>query len=511
MKEMGSQEKSKSKLTLLPLVLMIFTSVFGFTNMPRSFYLMGYGAIPWYLLSGITFFLPYAFMMAEYGAAFKNEKGGIYSWMERSIGPKYAFVGTFMWYASYVVWMVNVASTIWVPLSNSIFGKDTTASWTLFHMSSTQTLGLLGIVWIIVVSFVASKGLDKITKVTSVGGTAVALLNVVLLLGAVFVLIANHGHFAQPILSLHSFVASPNHAYGTPVAMLSFIVFALFAYGGIEVVGGLVDQTEHAEKVFPKGVTISAIIIAIAYSLGIFLVGIFVNWNHVLASNSVNMANVSYLVMQNLGFQVGLGFGLNQAAALTFGAWVARLVGLSMFLALTGAFFTLIYAPLKQMIEGTPAGLWPGKMGEVKKGMPLRALWIQCAVVAVMIFIVSFGGQAASAFFNKLVLMTNVAMTIPYMFISGAFAAFKKKTEIEKPFQVYKSYKSALVATVVVTFTVGFANFFTIIQPLTQGDVQSTLWMIAGPLFFTVVAFWMYHRYEKKQRSFPQAEKQVAR
>lgn len=508
---MATNEKNTKKLTLLPLILMIFTSVFGFTNMPRSFYLMGYGAIPWYIISGITFFIPYAFMMAEYGAAFKNEKGGIYSWMERSVGPKYAFIGTFMWYASYVVWMVNVASAIWIPLSNSIFGKDTTSTWTLFGLSSTQTMGLLGIAWIIVVTFIASKGLDKITKVTSVGGTAVALLNIVLLVGALVVLIANHGHLAQPILSAQSFIQSPNHSYQTPIATLSFIVFALFAYGGIEVVGGLVDETEKAEVTFPKGVTISAIIIAIGYSLGIFLVGIFINWNQVLASNNVNMANVAYVVMQNLGYQIGHSLGMSETVSLTIGAWVARLVGLSMFLALTGAFFTLIYAPLKQMIEGTPAELWPGKMGEVKNGMPLNAMWIQCIAVVIMIFLVSFGGQAASAFFNKLVLMTNVAMTVPYMFISGAFGAFKKKTEIKKPFEIFKSYKSALIATIVVTFTVGFANFFTIIQPATQGDMASTIWMIAGPVFFTIVAFWMYHRYEKKKGSRRLQEKEAAK
>ena len=55
----------EKKLTLTPLVLMIFTSVYGFANMPRAFYLMGYGAIPWYILGAIAFFLPYAFMMAE--------------------------------------------------------------------------------------------------------------------------------------------------------------------------------------------------------------------------------------------------------------------------------------------------------------------------------------------------------------------------------------------------------------------------------------------------------------
>ena len=70
--------EKKGRLNLSQLVLMIFTTVFGFANMPRAFYLMGYGAILWYVIAAIAFLIPFAFMIAEYGAAFKTEKGGIY-------------------------------------------------------------------------------------------------------------------------------------------------------------------------------------------------------------------------------------------------------------------------------------------------------------------------------------------------------------------------------------------------------------------------------------------------
>ena len=92
-------------------------------------------------------------------------------------------------------------------------------------------------------------------------------------------------------------------------------------------------------------------------------------------------------------------------------------------------------------------------------------------------------------------------MTLPYLFISGAFASFKKKTEINKPFEVFKSNTTALIATIIVTFTVGFANFFTIIEPATNGDWSSTLWMIGGPVFFTIVSILMYWRYEQKVKN----------
>ncbi|SFA84799.1 glutamate/gamma-aminobutyrate family transporter YjeM [Clostridium frigidicarnis] len=494
---MSVNEQKNKKLTLVPLILMIFTSVFGFANMPRSYYLMGYGAIPWYILSAITFFIPYAFMMAEYGAAFKSEKGGIYSWMEKSVGSKYAFIGTFMWYASYVVWMVNVSSSIWIPFSNAIFGSDNTASWSLFGLNSTQTLGVLGIIWIIFVTITASKGLEKITKVTSIGGIAVSFLNILLLVGAMVVLIANKGQLAQPITSVSSFVQSPNPQYQSSISVLSFLVFAIFAFGGIEVVGGVVDETENAEVIFPKGLKIAAIIISVGYALGIFLCGIFVNWGEVLSFNTVHMGNVAYVMMKNLGVEIGLGLGLTQTASLSMGVWVARFVGISMFLALSGAFFTLTYAPLKQLIEGTPKELWPGKIGEIEDGMPRVAMIVQAFIVCIMIFLVSFGGEGASEFFKKLVLMTNVAMTIPYLFLAVAFPKFKKKDSIKKPFEVYNSYSTALIASVIVTLTVGFANLFTIIEPAINGDMASTIWMIGGPVIFTLIAVLLYNNYEK--------------
>lgn len=492
------------KLTLVPLILMIFTSVFGFANMPRAFYLMGYSAIPWYVFSAILFFIPYAFMMAEYGSAFKKESGGMYSWMEKSVGAKYAFIGTFMWYASYMIWMVSVSSSIWIPLSNAIFGKDITGGLSLFGLTSVQSLGILGAIWIMVVTVVGSKGVDKISKVTSIGGTAVTLLNVVLLVGGVVVVALNGGEFAEPLTNVvQSFTVSPSPNYQTPLAVLSFLTFAVFAFGGLEVLGGLVDQTENAEKTFPKGLVISAVVISVGYALGIFACGMFTNWQEVLGGDHVNMANATYLLMSNLGFKIGMGLGLGEATALTIGAWTARFVGLSMFLALTGAFFTLTYSPLKTLIQGAPKEVWPGKLGELKNGMPVNAMKVQAVIVAIMILAVSFGGDNAAEFFTILTLMTNVAMTIPYMFLSAAFPIFKKKQlegKIEKAYVVYKTRGVALFASIVVTAVIGFANIFTIIEPALAAEpaVYKTIVMIAGPVVFSIAAYALFTRYENK-------------
>ena len=66
---------------------------------------MGYSAIPILILAALLFFVPYSFMMAEYGSALRDDAGGLYNWMERSLGTKFAFCGSLLttrarWYGS---------------------------------------------------------------------------------------------------------------------------------------------------------------------------------------------------------------------------------------------------------------------------------------------------------------------------------------------------------------------------------------------------------------------------
>lgn len=48
---------------------------------------------------------------------------------------------------------------------------------------------------------------------------------------------------------------------------------------------------------------------------------------------------------------LGNALHLSPEASLSLGVWFARITGLSMFLAYTGAFFTLCYSPLKAIIQ----------------------------------------------------------------------------------------------------------------------------------------------------------------
>lgn len=455
-------------------------------------------------------------MVTELGSAFKKEKGGIYSWMEKSVGPTFAFIGTFMWYASYIIWMVSISNSILVPLSNVVFGAT--------KLPPTIWISVIAIIWMTFVTLTSIKGLDKIKKFASAGGAAVLALNVVLIVGALIVLFANGFTPATPITA-QSFVSSPNPSFQPSIiAFVAFMVYAVFAYGGVESVGGLVDQTENPEKNFPKGIIISALIITVGYAVAILCVGFFVDfgadWAPQIAAEdpTLHLGNVGYVMMNDLGLSLGQSLGLSEGTGVMLGSLFARFTGISMFLAYMGAFFTLIYSPIKQIIQGTPEKLWPGKLGVIEDDMPKNAMKVQYfAVVAIILVnaLISLSDQGATdSFFQVLTNMTNISMTLPYLFIVYAFYRFKKNDNIEKPFVIFKSHTVVVFMTILVFIVVGFANFFSIIEPLVgyftasyatsalqsaalMKAITTTATMIVGPVLFGSIAYYLMNKYNK--------------
>ncbi|KRK98503.1 hypothetical protein FD04_GL000234 [Secundilactobacillus odoratitofui DSM 19909 = JCM 15043] len=488
----------KKKITLVNLILMIFTTIYGFANTTVAFDQMGYASIVWYILAALLFLLPSSLMFAEYGSAFKDAHGGIYSWMAGAIGERWAFIGTFIWLSSWIIWMMSTASKIWIPLATLISGHDSTPSWHILGLGSTQVIGILGILWILAVTWFAVHGIDAIAKISSIGGIFVSLLTVIFVLASFTVLIANGGQLAEPIHGLSSFVNSPNSEFQSPMAFISFVVYAVFAYAGAESLGGVTDSMDKPERTFPRGLIIATVVITIAYSLSIFLWGISTNWQHVLGGNQVNLGNITYVLMNNLGVVLGQSLHLSAGTATMLGTLFARFAGLSMFIAYMGSFFVLIYSPLKSFIMGSNPDFWPKKMTQLNDhDMPAFAMWTQAAIVAVMIFLVAFGGNTAAKFYTILTNMGNISTSFPYLFLIVAFPFFKRRTDLERPFEVYTNRVWTNVVVALVLIVIGGGIIFTAAYPIMTHDYSTAFWTIIGPVFFGAVA-WAFLAYQTR-------------
>ena len=506
-------ETKHNKMGALALALMVFTSVYGFTNIPLAFYKMSYSAIPFFIIGSLVYFIPFSLMIAEMAQAFKTSQGGIYTWMEESYNTKWAFTGIFMWWVSYVVWMVGKATSAWIPLSFTIFGENRftdTNIRALTGLSSSQVFGIVGIIFVIVATIIAINGIKGISKLASVGGIAVVALNLTLFIGGVIVLATKGLSLGETNFDL---INSPNASFSGMIASFGFLVYAIFAFGGMEASGGLIDDVKD-EKSYIKGLAVAGLIISIGYGLGVFFVGTFTNWQDVMNATDasgerlVNNATVAYVVVGHLGYTLGEIFGMKDPLMLKM--LFAKFTGLGMFCAFIGAFFTLIYAPLKQMIEGTPKKLWPMGIGELdeKTGTPKKGLIIQGAFVVIMIILITFGGQGAVKFFETLQGMTNIAMTLPYVFIAIAYIKFLKNDKIKKPFRVLsKNIKVGIIGGWLVTAVVTFANIFSVLDldNADEGLMGINIpyvydGFILGPVIFALISYLIVHHYEKNKK-----------
>ncbi|UQS86619.1 glutamate/gamma-aminobutyrate family transporter YjeM [Nicoliella spurrieriana] len=484
---------NSKRISLTSLVLMILSTTFGFINIPTAFDQMGYASIIWYVVGALAFFLPSSFMFAEYGAALKDESGGIYSWIKSGLGERWAFIGGFAWLSALEITILFSVPNLWVSLSATLFGHDTTQRWHLLGFNSTQTLGLLSISFILLATMIATKGLGKITWIASIGGFLGTLIAFIFCILSIVIIFLNHGHLAQPIDGFKSLLVSPNPSFQDPIATISFVIYAIFAYAGVESLCGVINHLKTPSKTFPRGVVISAIIIFILYTISIILCGFVVNWKLVMGKNSVTLGNVMYVLMANLGMTLGHGMGLSQSATMVLSNSLTRYTGFSTLMGGVGSFFVFIYSPLKSFMFGANKRIWPKWALHLNPhDMPSHAMWIQSTVLIAILFFISFGGDSAKAFFQILTDMNNVSTAFQYILIVLAFPFFKRIENLNRPFIFYHQKRSTWFATILVLFVLSFGIIFNFIQPILDHSYMTDFWTFLGPVVFGGGA-WLFY------------------
>lgn len=495
------QEVQESKtLTLGAVMLMIFAAVFGFGNTTVAYYDMGYAGIIWYVLGALLFFIPSSLMFAEYGSALHNQQG-VYSWLKSGIGEKWAFIGGFVWLSSWVIMTVATVSKVWVMLATTISGHDTTSTWHLFGLDSDATIGVLSILLFLLITFISTQGLNGITRLAGIAGFATLALTAFFALFSLLLLVKNGFHF-QESLTLHKFLISPRTSYQSPSAMVSFLVFAVYAYGGIEAMGSATNRMKHAKRDFPRAMIWSAILMTVFYAVLILLMGASGNWTKLFKDGTANLGNVTYVLLGNLGLVLGQSFHLSAAGAQAMSFWFERFGAFAMLISYVGGFFVTAYLPIKSFILGTPKRLWPGKIGQLNKHeMPAVAMWIQAGIVSVLMLLTSLDALNAAGFYNVLTLMDTLSDSFPYLFLITAFPFFKRRTDLERPFVIFKTPLSTWAVTIIVDAMLMVGLITTVMSGVEAHAYGDIFLEFIGPVLFGLMGYALYrvNEHEKKE------------
>ena len=139
--------------------------------------------------------------------------------------------------------------------------------------------------------------------------------------------------------------------------------------------------------------------------------GVSANWQQVLGARSTNLGNITYVLMTSLGATLGQAAHPDPCGVTLTGLVRPYYRPVDVSRLHRRVLHPQLFSP-ESDYPGHAKALWPSVMTRLNvNGMPAAAMWLQCLLVGVFIVLVSFGGDSASAFYNKLTLMANVSMT----------------------------------------------------------------------------------------------------
>lgn len=489
------------KIGFWSFVAMIFMTVYGLANGQQIYYQMGYASITYVIIGVVLFFIPYTFIVSEMSSAFSEEKGGIFSWMRKSVGTKFSTVGAFIWYISAIIWWFSISS-ISITFSNMIYGRDLSQNWHLFGLSNTATTTLIGIAWFLLIVFFCRKGVKSVSKLANISMLITIIMHILILGGGLLVFFLSGFKFQQHLdfNGVQSLFMGPNTSYNNPLAAVGFLVFAIFILGGMESSGGLVDKVKNPKRNVPRAMILSGIIIALLYIVIVIISGMAVSWSDAFDKPGVNLYNYSIYLVQAQFYNLGQYLGLSQSASAALGEWVNRLTTWIGFIAKLNLPL-ILYSPIKQMFEGMPEGMLPKFITKKNKhGFTGNALMIQASIIIIVMLAIGFGGDTANTIYNNLTFMVTIATSIPWAFIVYAYIKFKLNDNIKKEYEFFNK-KWGVISASVTLVTIIFATAFSIIEPFLQGDIQKGIWIVAGPILFGLIGYVLASVYEKRLKA----------
>lgn len=419
------------KLGLWTLVMLTFVPTFGFGNITTNAVSLGPAAIPSWVLVSLLFFLPLSIMMAELASANQDKEGGIYTWIESVLGPKWAFIGTWSYFVANLFYLQMVFARIPVSTSWAIFGENR------FNDQNAYLLPYLSVILAIILTYIATTGVKKFSKLADFGGKFTIAATVVFILFAFVGLLVGKPSATQ--FTVENTIPKFDTGYFATFSWL------LFAVAGAEVAGTYIKDVDNPKKTFPKAVIIATMLIAIAYVIGSVAVCLVISPE---ALQEANLKNAGYVVYQTLA----QNFGINGKIVVQIYAAILTITSIA-------AYIVWIESPIRAMFAEVPEGTFPKFLTEKdENGTLKKALWAQCALVIVMIIVPLLGLDSIDAFFRILTDLSSLSLVVPYIVLIAAYIVFRLKGK-EAPFTFFKSNATAMIFSWI-ALILSIAGFF---------------------------------------------------
>ena len=457
--------------------MLIVTTTFGLANVTDNLVELKLAAIPSWVAVGFLYFLPLALILAEF-ASDTTESGGIYSYMERGLGPTWAFVGAWSYFVANLIYLQAQFSRLPIRISLAATGTDVFAN-------ATALLPPLGLLCCLGATYLASRGVRVFSHLADWMGKAVLLQVTALVVIPLAVVLLGF----TPSATAYSAGALVPHLDVQYFATFSWL---LFAVAGAEVAAPYVKETRDPRRNFPRAILISTLVIGLVYVVS--SVAATLVW----PLDKLTKATGIYDMWVGWANMIGLP-----------GSLVGRASTVFFVLSSVAAYVIWLESPLRVMFAEVPRGTFPARLTTADgSGTHQVALWTQAAVVSGLILVplvsILTGLKGSEAFISLLNDLSSLSLVIPYVFIALAYIRARRHG-MRAPFQMAASTPVAIAIGILVLVVSAAAYFGAGLHAVMVDPIDWTYVVIVygGPLFLiglgVVLRGWSMRTYPYRQ------------
>lgn len=174
----AQQKKQAKKMLWITLAMMTFSTVWGFGNVVNGYvYFDGTKVTFSWVLTFLLYFIPYALMVEELGATFKDSEGGVSSWVNETMGVKWAYYAGWTYWACHVVYISSKGTGGLRAMSWGIAGNT---QW--YDSLPTVTTQFATLIIFLFFCWVTSRGVPVLKTLATITGTSTFIMSILFIL-----------------------------------------------------------------------------------------------------------------------------------------------------------------------------------------------------------------------------------------------------------------------------------------------------------------------------------------
>ncbi|MEM5775454.1 MAG: APC family permease, partial [Anaerolineaceae bacterium] len=401
---------------------------------------IGPSSISWWLITLVLFFIPYGLITAELGSTY-TEQGGLYVWVKKAFGEKWAARTTWLYWINVALWMPSVY-VLFAGMFSQMFFPD---------MSLWMQI-LIGIVMTWITVLIGTLSLEVGKWVPNIGAILKALILVVI--GVAAFAYAGKNGLAND-LSFGALLPSWD-------AGLFFLPVIVYNYMGFELMSGAGDEIKNPGRDIPRAIIISGILITVFYLLG-------------------TLGMLMALPLEDLGLVEGLLDTLWILLGTTgVGGVIVYILGIGALYTFLANMVTWTIGANRTAAEAASEGELPavfGKLHPVNK-TPVSAFVLTGVVSTVVLVVYGFMAGSAEDLFWTLFAFSSMVFLLPYLALFPAFLKLRKTdANRERPYRVPGGNHVATALVVLCLLFIVQAIVFFVWVPGEPID-----WAYAGPV-----------------------------